>query len=99
MIRHIVTWRLKAEDAEAKAEAVATLAAVLEPLADVVPGILRLDVRANMAYFEKNWDVVLVGDYESMAALDAYQQHPDHVAAGAVVLRLVSDRASIDVEV
>ncbi len=98
MIRHIVTWKLTQQDATAKAAAVAALAEALEPLVNVVPGIRSLQVRANAAYFDKNWDVVLVGDYESLEALDAYQVHPEHLAAGAVVRQHVSERASIDIE-
>lgn len=96
MIRHIVTWKLKAQDAAAKAAAVAAIAGVLEPLVAVVPGIHSLHVRPNIAYFDKNWDVLVIGDYESLEALDAYQVHPDHVAAAAVVRAFVTDRSSID---
>ena len=99
MIRHIVTWKLKAQDATAKAEAVAAIAAVLEPLVHAVPGIRSLDVRGNIAYFDKNWDVLVIGDYDSLEALDAYQDHPEHVAAAAVVREHVTERASIDFEV
>ena len=99
MIRHIVTWKLKAQDATAKAAAVAAITAVLEPLVDVVPGIHTLDVRPNIAYFDKNWDVLVIGDYESLEALDAYQVHPDHQAAAAVVREYVTERSSIDFEV
>ncbi|WP_309619856.1 Dabb family protein [Salinibacterium sp.] len=99
MIRHIVTWKLMAQDATARAEAVAAIAEVLEPLVDIVPGIHRLDVRPNIAYFDRNWDVLVIGDYESLEALDAYQVHPQHVAAAAVVRQHVTDRSSIDFEV
>jgi hypothetical protein len=98
MIRHIVTWKLKAQDDAQRAVAVAAIAAVLEPLVNVVPGIHRLDVRPNIAYFDKNWDVLVIGDYESLEALDAYQVHPGHVAAASVVGEHVSERSSIDFE-
>lgn len=99
MIRHIVTWKLKAQDAAAKAAAVAAIAEVLEPLVNVVPGIHTLDVRPNVAYFDRNWDVLVIGDYESLETLDAYQVHPDHEAAVAVVREHVTERSSIDFEV
>lgn len=99
MIRHIVVWKLKAEEAEAKAASVAVIAGALEPLAAIIPGIDSLRVSANSAFFEANWDVVLVGDYESLAALEAYQVHPEHVLAAAVVREHVAQRASVDFEV
>ena len=46
MIRHLVMWKLQATDAEGKAAAVAAIAAALEPLIDVIPGIQTLTVHA-----------------------------------------------------
>ncbi|MGL4340069.1 MAG: Dabb family protein [Rhodoglobus sp.] len=99
MIRHIVTWKLRAQEATAHAESVATIARVLEPLVSVVPGIHRLVVLPNAAEIDRNWDVVLIGDYESLECLEAYRVHPDHVAAAVIVGQYVSERAAIDVEI
>lgn len=99
MIRHIVTWKLKAEDEAGKAASYAAIKGVLEPLANVLDGIDSLVVSANSAYFEANWDVVLVGDYRDLAALDAYQVHPEHLAAVTIVREHVAARASIDFEI
>jgi hypothetical protein len=43
--------------------------------------------------------VLVIGDYESLEALEAYQVHPGHVAAAAVVREHVTERSSIDFEV
>ncbi|MDJ0336357.1 Dabb family protein [Salinibacterium sp. G-O1] len=98
MIRHIVTWKLKAQDDAGKADAVAAIAGALEPLVDVIPGIQSLVVRPNVAYFGSNWDVLVMGDYDSLDALETYMTHPDHVTAAAVVREHASDRAAIDFE-
>ena len=66
---------------------------------DLMHGDRARDVRPNIAYFDKNWDVLVIGDYESLEALDAYQVHPDHQAAAAVVREYVTERSSIDFEV
>lgn len=99
MIRHIVTWKLKAEDAEGKAASAAVIKRELEALVPVIDELISLEVHPNNAYFDVNWDVVLVADYESVAHLDAYQVHPEHVKAVAIVREHVSQRASIDFEV
>jgi hypothetical protein len=96
MIRHIVLWKLVAETAEGKAASAAELARILEPLAGVIPGIASLTVRPNAAFAEVNWDVALVGDFESLAALEAYQVHPEHVAVTEVVREHVTARAAVD---
>ncbi len=99
MIRHIVSWRLRPESIEAKAEAASTIAAVLEPLVGVIPGLHSLIVRPNVANHDENWDVVLVADFESIEALVAYQVHPAHQAAGDVPRSLATERAAVDFEV
>ena len=38
MIKHIVTWKLKAEDVSTKATSTAAIKAALEPLAEVIDG-------------------------------------------------------------
>ncbi len=96
MIRHIVTWKLKADDAAERAVSIAAIAEALEPLVGVIPDLLALDIHPNVAAFDANWQVVLVADYPSVAALDAYQVHPAHVKAAAIVREHVSERASID---
>lgn len=98
MIRHIVAWKLKADEPEAKAVATAEIAEALESLAPLIPGIRAIKVSANTAYFDRNFDAVLIADYDSVADLDAYQVHPDHKRAAAIVTARVAERASIDIE-
>jgi hypothetical protein len=99
MIRHVVAWKLATADPAQKETDAARIVAELSALVGVVDSIRSLQVGANMAYADKNWDVVLVGDFDDLAALDAYQVHPSHVAAAAIVRSLVSERASVDIEV
>ena len=99
MIRHIVQWKLRAEDAEARAAAVAEIATALEGLVPVIDELISLEVHPNVAYEDVNWDVVLVADYASVDDLAAYQVHPAHVAAAAIVRSHVTERASIDFEI
>lgn len=99
MIRHVVTWKLIAEDAAGKAASVAAIAAALEPLVGVIDGLLELKIHPNSAYFDVNFDAVLIADFPTVADLEAYQVHPAHVVGAAVVREHVSGRASIDFEV
>ncbi len=98
MIRHIVTWKLAAEDAVGKAESAAVIKAELEALVPIIDEVVSLEVHANEAYFDVNWDVVLVAEYASLAGLDAYQVHPAHQKAAAIVRQHVAARASVDFE-
>lgn len=99
MIRHVVTWRLRPESSEGKADAVSAIAAALEPLVGVIPGLQSLIVRPNAAYHDENWDVVLIADLDSVDALVAYQEHPAHQVAGDVPRSLATEKATVDFEV
>ena len=98
MIRHIVMWKLKAESADARAAAIAEIAAALEPLVEVIDGLNSLRVSANVAFPDTNWDAALVADYDSLEALEAYQVHPEHVKAAAVPRAHAAQRATVDFE-
>ncbi len=98
MIRHIVAWKLTAQSPEEKDAGIAAIAEALEPLVGVVPGLNSLIVRRNVAFLDSNWDGALVSEHDSVAALEAYQVHPAHVAAAAVPISLAAERVTVDVE-
>ncbi|MDO9395645.1 MAG: Dabb family protein [Herbiconiux sp.] len=99
MIRHVVAWKLSATDPAQKQADAATITTLLSGLVGVVPSISALSVGPNMAYADVNWDVVLVADFETLADLDAYQQHPAHLAVVPEVKARAAARASVDIEV
>ncbi|HEY0258310.1 MAG TPA: Dabb family protein [Lacisediminihabitans sp.] len=96
MLRHVVSWKLKAEDVAAKAEDSARISAALQTLPAVIPEIRSLTVGSNAAYPETNWDLVLIADYDDAAALDVYQNHPEHRKVVAIIEPLVAARANVD---
>lgn len=99
MIRHIVVWKLK-DDADAtREERIAAIRAALEPLLGTAPSLRSLQIVENMAYHDKNFELALLTDFDDLAGLDAYQQHPAHLEAAAIVRSHVETRASIDFEV
>ena len=96
MIRHVVMWKLNAQDPAGRETAVAAMAAALEPLVGQIDGLEALTVRADAAAVDSNWDVILVSDHTSPEALLAYGTHPLHVEAGAVVKANTRERACVD---
>ncbi|MCS5732169.1 Dabb family protein [Herbiconiux daphne] len=98
MIRHVVTWKLVATDPHEKADAVDTIVRLLSSLPPLVPSVRSLTVAGNMAYFDANWDVVLIADFDDLAGLDAYQSHPEHLLVVPQIKALVSARASVDID-
>ena len=98
MIRHIVCWTFQSTDPDERAAALAGMRERLEPLPSVVPGLRSLVVRADLGDTESNWDVVLVSEHDDRAALAAYTDHPEHLAAASFVRSVVAERACVDVE-
>ncbi|GAA1221386.1 Dabb family protein [Rhodoglobus aureus] len=99
MIRHVVMWKLNAEDPEAQQSAVDDMAAALEPLVGQIEGLESLTVRRNVAKAESNWHAILESDHCSVEALTVYYTHPLHVTAGAVVKANTRERVCVDFEV
>jgi hypothetical protein len=98
MIRHIVSWKLTAEDTDAKAAAFDELAEAFGPLPASIPQIKTMHLGRDIGETPSNWDVVLTMDFESTAGLAEYQAHPDHQPVKAIVRRVTGDRMAVDFE-
>ena len=100
MIKHIVMWQLKdqAEGADKAANA-KKMKALLDACAGLVPGMHTFEVALAQPGLECTYDVVLYSEFESAAALDAYQNHPQHVALKPFVAAVRQSRQCMDYEV
>jgi hypothetical protein len=100
MLKHIVMWQLKdhAEGADKAANAV-KMKALLDGCARLVPGILKFETAIAQPPLEATYDVVLYSEFESKAALDAYQEHPDHVAIKPFIKAVRQARQCMDYEI
>jgi len=99
MIKHIVMWKLKehAEGADRAANA-ARLKALLDDCRDIVPGIVEFEVALAQPGLEATYDVVLYSVFADKAALDAYQDHPKHVAVKPFIGAVRLERQCMDYE-
>lgn len=95
-IRHIVLWKLAADDADTRALHAEQVAERLVGLRGEIAEIEHIEVGRNVAYPQANWDVVLVSEFADVEALERYQVHPAHQEVAAFVRSVVADRASID---
>ena len=96
MIRHVVSWKLAAEDTATKAEQSAQIASALQTLPPIIPEIQSLTVASNSVDVEGNWDVVLIADYADEAALRTYIEHPEHQKVAGFIRGLVAQRSNVD---
>ena len=96
MIKHVVIWNLR--DPSRKALHIAAIRAALEGLRGRIPGLLAIEVGADIGSDANARDVVLYSEFADRGALDVYQQHPLHVVVKDVVGPLVTDRGVVDWE-
>jgi hypothetical protein len=82
MIRHIVLVRFRPEIDEA---AIAALFDAIRAVQPLVPGIVDVASGRSLELerLEKGFRHGFVVEFADRAALDAYQNHPDHRRAGA----------------
>ena len=99
MVKHIVLWNfMEGFSDEEKSAAAKKMAALLEPIKELVPGAVDIHVTQNHMS-SSNRDVALISTFETAEALAAYQNHPAHVEAGKYVRSVTCDRACMDYEV
>lgn len=98
MIRHIVTWKLTAEDADGKAAAFDQLAEGFGALPAIISEIKTLHLGRDVGDTASNWDAALLIDFASAVDLEAYQVHPEHEKVKQIVRSLTGERSAIDFE-
>ncbi|MDO9589721.1 MAG: Dabb family protein [Microcella sp.] len=99
MIRHIVLFRLSAEDETQRRDDAHGIAERLEALETQIAGIQSIRVDRDLGLVAGHWDVALVSEHDDNAALEAYQAHPAHKEAAEFIASVVSDRAVVDYSV
>ena len=97
MIKHIVMWKLKdfAEGAD-RATNATIMKNKLDACAALVPGTLKFEVVLAQPGLEATYDIVLYSEFASKAALDAYAEHPSHVAVKPFVAAVRESRQCMD---
>lgn len=96
MIRHIVMWRVKGDTPAARAEAALQVKAAFESLRGQVPGLKRLEVGLDSSRVDYACDAVLVTEFESQQALDAYAEHPEHLRVRNELAGFRTSRHQVD---
>ena len=96
MIRHIVLFRLAADDEMQRRDDAHGIAERLTALETQIAGIQSIRVDRDLGLVEGHWDVALVSEHDDNAALEAYQAHPAHKEAAAFIASVISDRAVVD---
>lgn len=96
MIRHIVMWRVRGETPRERQEARRLVKESFEGLRGRIPGMLRLEVGLDASAVDYACDAVLLTEFDSQAALDAYSTHPEHLAVRKLLGNIRTARFQVD---
>ena len=101
MIRHIVTFKFKDfAEGRSKEENVAITKSMLDALPAEIDLIKSSFTAIGAAGANgDNADLLLISDFESFEALNAYIVHPKHKAVGEFMRPVRISRACIDIEI
>ena len=93
MLVHIVCWKYRPDISdERRNDHVARLRA----LPDLIPGIESFEVGSDILDLDRSFDTGLVAKYADRAALDFYNEHPEHQKVVAVGKLIAEKVVSVD---
>ena len=96
MIRHVVMWNVRGATRDEKIANIEKLQAAFLGLRGRIPGLLHLEIGVDASRVDYACDVVLVSDFASQAALDAYATHPEHLRVKQELGDLRTQRHQVD---
>lgn len=95
-MKHIVLFQLIEEmSAEERKKLMTRFKEGIEALPLTIPAIQSIEVGFNENPTE-SWDMALVGEFASLADIEAYALHPDHIAVAQTLKGFVKGRSCVD---
>ncbi|NIF18232.1 Dabb family protein [Pantoea sp. Cy-639] len=89
-------WRLAGESSEDRRLAREHVKQAFEGLRGRIPGLQQIEVGIDQSAVDYACDVVLVADFESPQALEAYATHPEHLRVRQALGALRTARHQVD---
>ncbi len=95
MLTHIVIWKYRADVEQAVRE---EHVARLRRLPGVIPEVESFHAGFDVLHLPRSFDTGLVATFRDRAGLDAYTNHPEHIAAASFGRSISEHIASVDFE-
>lgn len=101
MIKHIVMFKLKQELSEQEREDIIQKSiSITSCFEKEIATVISCKIVSNSSLAPvSNYDLALLCEFEDIAGLDFYQQHPRHLEFGEFIVNVRDSRACIDFEV
>ena len=93
MLRHYVFLKYREETSDGH---IAAFCDGMLALRGAIGEIRHLEIGRDELHDARSWDLVLIMVFASVAALRAYQRHPEHLAVMAFNEPFVANVASVD---
>jgi hypothetical protein len=93
MLVHIVCWKYKPDTTDAQRD---DHIARLRALPGMIPNIQSFEVGSDILHLERSFDTGLVAKYPERAALDFYNDHPEHQKVAALGKQIAEKVVSVD---
>ena len=99
MVKHIVLFKLKDEVPETdKLVVMNKFKEAIEALPAKISVIRKIEVGLNMNPGE-SWHIALYSEFDNLDDVKFYATHPDHVAAGKIIVEAKESRSCVDYEI
>ena len=100
MIRHVVMWKFFAEaEGKTKQENMHLVQEQLYALVAKIPEILRMEIGMDVKGTDASMDLMLLTEFESVADMKIYAEHPEHKKVSVYVRRVIESRVVLDAEI
>ncbi|MGQ7869382.1 Dabb family protein [Sunxiuqinia sp. sy24] len=98
MINHVVLFKLKGYPKAEKEAVLLKIKAALEALKDKIEQVRHLEVGLNYELEAKSYDMCLISHFDSVADLDIYRVHPEHLKVVELITEATVERSAVDFE-
>ena len=99
MIRHVVMWKFKpTAEGKTKEENRAIVRDRLYALLDVIPQLKRMEIGFDFLHTDASMDLMLLTEFDSIAGMKIYAEHPEHLKVGDYIRRVTETRIVLDTE-
>ena len=99
MIRHVVMWKFKNEaEGKTREENMAIVRDRLYALLPIIPELRKMEIGLDISHTDMSMDLMLVTEFDSVADMKKYAEHPEHLRVSAYVRQVIETRVVLDAE-
>ena len=100
MIRHVVMWKFKNEaEGKTREENMAIVRDRLYALLPIIPELRKMEIGLDISHTDMSMDLMLVTEFDSVADMKKYAEHPEHLRVSAYVRQVIETRVVLDAEI